>query len=734
MNVIAHIFRSVSSFRSKQRLVIMLACSIVLITTLFCFLAYSFVSFNRESCERLGALGDIIGADIGAALAFGDEQAINKSLSALRADPSIKQLFVLNEDNRVSAYYHQKMDARPDNLPQRLLTLQSETKQNLFQLSPGVERPVSREGIRLGTILIEQNESIITRKITASIGISAIILLFVLGFSYLLAERFQRVITEPVAAMATIMQEVSYTKDYSKRVPASDTDEIDTLAERFNEMLSEIERRDEDLLERQDQLHHMANYDALTGLPNRVLFSDRLEQALHRAARTGEWLAVLFIDLDDFKMINDTHGHRTGDLLLLETAARLTAGTRADDTLARLGGDEFTVFLHDVKTAENALMVAKKHIENLFRPYQIDDKRLFVSASIGVAIFPEHGATAETLIKNADSAMYLAKQNGKNSVDLFTDSLHLKLSERLGLSNDLHRALEQDEFELYYQPRINLARNSWASVEALIRWNHPERGILFPDKFIPLAEQNGMILPIGEWVLREACRQLHQWHCQGFHLPRISVNVSPLQLQRQDLLDMVKDTLASNNLCTQSLELEIVESALVEDSGRSISILKELQKIGVKISVDDFGTGYSSLSYLRNLPIDILKIDRSFLLHVHESVEDEHIIAAIIAMSLSLGLEVVTEGVECVEQAQILKKHNCQEAQGYFFAHPMPAEELFHCFMTTQILLEKVRFQSGDSEKSTCCMLAQCTAICCGEGPNLFHRATSSPPATCNVS
>lgn len=729
MNVIERIFQSVSSFRSMQRLVIMLACSIVLVATLCCFLVYSYISFNQESRERLGALSDIIGADIAAALSFGDELAVNKSLAALRADPSIKQLFVLNEHNQISAYYHHDMNAVPADLQQRLKTLQSEITLHIFELSPGVERPVLMEGIRLGTILVEQNEAVITRKIAASSGISAVILLLALGFSYVLANRFQRVITEPVTAMAATMLEVSRTKDYSKRVSASDTDEMSILAERFNEMLSEIESRDVDLLERHDQLHHLANFDTLTGLPNRSLFSDRLEQALRRATRTGELLAVLFIDLDDFKLINDTHGHRTGDQLLLETAARLSVDTRAEDTLARLGGDEFIVFLQDIKTTENALAVARNHVESLFSPYQIDDKRLFVSASIGVALFPGHGTTAETLIKHADSAMYQAKETGKNSVELFTDSLHLKLSEKLGLSNDLHRALEQGEFELYYQPRINLKRDSWAGAEALIRWNHPELGMISPDKFIPLAEQTGLILPIGEWVLREACRQLHRWHAQGFHLPTMSVNVSPLQLQRQDLVGIVRDVIASNSLCTQSLELEIVESALMEDLGQSIKVLQDLQNIGVKISIDDFGTGYSSLSYLRTLPVDILKVDRSFVINVHESKEDEQILAAIIAMSLSLGLEVVTEGVECLEQEQILKKHNCQEAQGYYFAHPMPADKLLQHFMDNQIVLEDIRLQSADCTKLSCCMLASESLIPCGQGPSLFCKFAPDYPA-----
>jgi len=722
MNIIERKFRSISSFRSKQRLVIMLACSIVLVATLFSYLAYSFFAFNQEGRERLGILSDIIGADVGAALAFGDDQAITKSLAAFKADSSINQIVVLNEQNQVSAFYHQKMAVVPKDIPQRLETLRSKAKNYFFVLNPAVERAVSKDGIRLGTILIEQSDNVVTQKLTATTGISVLILLFSLVFSYLLADRFQRVFTEPVTAMATTMQEVSHTKDYSKRVATSDIDEMGRLAEHFNAMLSEIEQRDMDLLKRQDELYQLANFDALTGLPNRALFYDRLEQALRRAGRTGERPAVLFIDLDDFKMINDTHGHLTGDLFLQETAFRLSAGTRADDTLARLGGDEFAIFLQDVKTTENALMVARKHVERVFSHYRIGDKDLFASASIGVAIFPEHGTTSETLVKNADSAMYLAKENGKNSVELFSDELDVKLTERLSLSNDLRRALEQGEFEIYYQPRINLSRNSWASAEALIRWNHPVLGMVSPDKFIPLAEQTSLILPIGEWVLREACRQLHEWHCQGFHLPKISVNVSPLQLQRQDLLAIVKDALTSNNLCTQSLELEIVESALMDDLDRSIRIMKTLRNIGVKISIDDFGTGYSSLSYLHTLPVDILKVDRSFLWQVHESKEDERIYTAIMAIALGLGLQVVTEGVENAEHERILKSYNCHEAQGYYYARPMPAAELLEHFITTEIRLEEVRLQSADSDKSCCCMLASESAVPCGQGPNLFCR------------
>ena len=533
MNIIERRFRSVSSFRSKQRLIIMLSCSIVLLATMVSFLVYSYFAFNQDSRERLGTLGDIIGADVGAALAFADDQAVTKSLAAFKADSTINQIVVLNNQEQVSAFYHQTMDKMPGDLQQHLRELRSRARNFLFVLNPVLERPVSRDGIRLGSVIIEQGEHVVTSKLAATTGISGMILLLSLLFSYLLAERFQRLITEPVTAMATTMQEVSCTKDYSKRVATSDIDEMGRLATHFNEMLAEIERRDITLIERQDELYKLANFDSLTGLPNRAMYSDRLEQAVRRAARAGERLAVLFIDLDNFKMINDTHGHLIGDRFLQETAVRLATGTRAEDTLARLGGDEFSVFLQDVKSTENALMIARKHVKNLFPHYQMDDKSLFASASVGVAIFPEHGMTAEALLKNADSAMYLAKERGKNNVELFTDLLDVKLSEKLTLSTDLRKALERGEFELYYQPRINLARNTWASAEALIRWNHPEMGMISPDTFIPLAVQTGLILPIGEWVIREACRQLRDWQCQGFLLPRISVNVAPLQLQRQ---------------------------------------------------------------------------------------------------------------------------------------------------------------------------------------------------------
>ncbi len=721
-------FHSVGSFRNKQRLVIMLACLVVLMASFVCFLVHNYISFNRESVNRLVSLSDIVAIDVGAALTFGDDQAIARSLVSLRADPSIKQFFVLNEQGRISARYSQDTAfLQPEDNNIQLELLRKKVGASIWNLAIVVERPIYRDGSRVGTTLVEQDSRVIADKIMVSAGIGVIIMLFSLAISYFLAERFQRVVTEPLIDIAKAMRDVSLNKDFSKRVAHSDTEEIDQLSDSFNEMLSEISQRDDALLKRQAQLHEMANFDSLTKLPNRTLFNDRLEKAIQRAERAGEVLAILFIDLDDFKLINDTHGHKVGDILLQETAQRLSRLTRADDTLARLGGDEFIIFLQNVKSFKNAQMVARKHIKSLFEPYIILDNSLFVSASIGVALYPEHGTTVDLLVKCADTAMYLAKEKGKNNVELFSSALHLKVSERLGLGNDLHRALEQGELELYYQPRINLQKKCWAGAEALIRWNHPVLGLIPPDKFIPLAESTGQILAIGEWVIREACHQLQKWHLQGVYLPRLSVNVSPLQLQRQNLIEIVKESIVENRLCVQALELEITEGALMENFEHSVGYLRELQRLGVQISIDDFGTGYSSLSQLRHLPVNVLKIDRSFLQHVHEDEEDNQLLAAIISMARSLHLEVVAEGIEYAEQEAYLLAHDCYEVQGYYYARPMPVDKLTELFLSTHPRHAAVM---RDIDR-VCCFRGSGDAISCNSSDLLFCRFMPDRPAAC---
>ncbi len=707
MTWLKQLFLHTRSFRDQLRLAIMLVCSLVLVVSLVSSLAYDFYSFSRESRDRLAAMADIIAVDISAALIFGDTEAVSKSLQALEADPAILHLFVLDQQDQPVAFYIRGLKGQtPSDLVDRLKKLKRGLSvQHLLQVSPEVHRPIIHDGVTLGSILVELDSSIYLQKLLGACSIGIGILLASLVGSYLLARRLGQIITAPITSLSATMDEISKTKDYSLRAEISDVTELAHLAAGFNEMLDEVAKRDEALLERQERLHRLANYDTLTGLPNRALFKDRLEHALRRAGRVKEQLAVMFIDLDDFKLINDTHGHRFGDLLLEEVARRLESETRAGDTLARLGGDEFIILLQDLKTADNALQVAQKHLQKLLQVYLFEDKQLFVSASIGIALYPEHGESAEVLVKGADSAMYHAKSKGKNHVELFSHALYSKTSERLSLQGDLRRALDQGEFVLHYQPRINLLTGQWSGAEALIRWNHPQHGMIFPLTFIPLAEETGLIMQLGEWVLREACLQLHRWHQAGIRLPRVSVNVSPLQFRRQNIIDLVKSAVSEAHLCTQALELEITESALMEDMDTSIATLQKLQSLGISISIDDFGTGYSSLSHLRSLPVDILKIDRSFIMNANASKDDAQILAAIISMAHSLHLSLVAEGVECLEHQELLQKQSCREAQGYYFAQPMPADELAVFLQNSGAPIESVSYAPADHGRDICCFL-----------------------------
>jgi diguanylate cyclase len=707
MTWLKQLFLRKTSVRDQQRLAIMLVCSLVLIVSLASSLVYDFYSFSRESRARLGAMADIIAADISAAMIFNDSEAVSKSLQALEADPAILQLFVLNEQKQPVAFYIRgnKKQVPPD-LADRLKNLQQGlSSQSLLQVSPEVSRPITHDGVTLGSILVELDSSIFLNKLLVSCNIGLAILLISLYGSYLLARRLGLIITAPITALAVTMDEISRTKDYGLRAEISNVSELAHLAAGFNEMLDEVAKRDEALLERQERLHRLANYDTLTGLPNRALFKDRLEQALRRAERVNEQLAVMFIDLDDFKLINDTHGHRFGDLLLEEVARRLESETRAGDTLARLGGDEFIILLQDLKSTDNALQVAHKHLQNLLQVYRFEEKQLFVSASIGIALYPDHGESAEALVKGADSAMYHAKGKGKNHVELFTHELFSRTSERLSLQGDLRRALDQGEFVLHYQPRFNLLNGQWSGAEALIRWNHPQHGMISPLTFIPLAEETGLIMQLGEWVLREACQQLNRWHQAGIRLPRVSVNVSPLQFRRQNIVELVKSAVSEARLCTQALELEITESALMEDMDASIATLKLLQAIGIIISIDDFGTGYSSLSHLRSLPVDILKIDRSFIMNANASKDDAQILAAIISMAHSLHLALVAEGVECLEHQQLLQKQSCREAQGFYYARPMSAGDLAIFLQNSSAPVESVSYAPATHNRDICCFL-----------------------------
>jgi diguanylate cyclase (GGDEF)-like protein len=433
-------------------------------------------------------------------------------------------------------------------------------------------------------------------------------------------------------------------------------------------------------------IHHLAYYDALTNLPNRRMFTERLHQALEMARRNNGLMGVLFIDIDNFKRINDSFGHSVGDRLLRSVAGQLLTCLRRSDAVARdleedarvarLGGDEFTVMLGKIDQAEDAARVARRIIDAIAVPFLIGTEEVVVTPSIGIAVFPYDGDSVEELIRTADTAMFNAKQHGKNNFEFYTHSMSTAVLERLAMDNSLRKALSDNEFEVYYQPKISLLTREVTGLETLLRWRHPDKGIIMPNDFIPAAEDTGLIVPIGEWALRSACIQLRRWADAGLTPMRMAVNLSACQFRQSMFCQMVERCLDEAGIPPGWLELELTESIIMDDIQNSSQVLRELKQMGVQVSLDDFGTGYSSLGLLKRLPIATLKIDNSFVRNIGSDADDAAIVEAVITLAHSLRLSVIAEGVETLDQLEFLSERQCDEAQGYYFTRALPAPEM----------------------------------------------------------
>ena len=430
------------------------------------------------------------------------------------------------------------------------------------------------------------------------------------------------------------------------------------------------------------QMTHSAQHDVLTNLPNRMLLHDRISQSISLAGRQHRPLAVLFLDLDRFKYINDSLGHAVGDQLLQSIAKRLLASVRNSDTVSRQGGDEFVILLSEISHPEDAATSARKILFSLNAPHSIEGHDLDIAGSVGISIYPGDGEDAETLIKNADTAMYHAKESGRNNFQFFKPEMNLQAVERQSLEGNLRHAVERGEFLLHYQPKINLFTGQITGAEALIRWQHPDRGLISPAQFVPIAEDCGLILPIGRWVLREACKQSREWQDAGLPFKRVSVNVSATEFRAKTFLEGVSTTLRETALQARYLDLELTEGVLMQNAKSTASVLQELKRMGVHLAVDDFGTGYSSLSYLRQFPIDVLKIDQSFVRQISDDPNDSAIVRAIIDMGKNLKQRVIAEGIETQAQLALLQSWHCAEGQGYLFSHPVPAAQFARLLQT----------------------------------------------------
>jgi len=443
-----------------------------------------------------------------------------------------------------------------------------------------------------------------------------------------------------------------------------------------HDLLHEITQR------KQAELHYLAHYDALTKIPNRMLFSDRLNQACREALRSGREVALLFIDVDRFKQINDSLGHRFGDALLKAIAGRLVGCARDCDTVVRLGGDEFAILMEFIQVAEDAEALARRLVETMRQPFLILDRELGISISIGIAIYPRDDDQVDILLSKADAAMYEVKMSGRNGYQLFSASTTTFSSERSALEAELKQALANEEFVLHYQPQFDIAGEQVVGVEALIRWDHPRSGRLNPGSFIGLAEESGLIVPIGDWVLAEACRQHRAWMLEGLPPLRLAVNISPLQFRQPDFILRVSRLLGETGVDPAFIEFELTEGIIMNDAARVLDMLAELKNLGVHLSLDDFGTGFSNLGYLNRYPIERMKIDQSFVRGIDQMPINQSIVRSIVALAKSLGLQVVAEGVETVEELALVRECQCDEVQGFLFAKPMPAAD-FVAWMRT---------------------------------------------------
>jgi diguanylate cyclase (GGDEF)-like protein len=631
----------------------------------------------RESLRReMAVQADMIGANVSAALLFDDSHAAEEVLRIATDIPDLLKVEVLSAVGTVVAT--DKRQAPPDRLFEQLLRGLG------VEMELSVQRPVVYNQKLEGSILLSWDLRPSLRSMAKQALVGLAILCGAVSVATLLGFRLQRRLISPILHLSSLAENVAQAKNYKLRATKFAEDEVGQLVDRFNEMLARIQERDShleklvgdrtaELLKANEQLVHQAYFDGLTGLPNRHLFQDRVLQALSHAERVRKKVAVCFMDLDEFKHINDVFGHETGDKVLRQVASRVAGCLRDTDSVARIGGDEFMFLFTNLERPEAVGRIAEKILSAVQAPMHVDGQVFTVKASFGISIYPDDGSEPATLKKNADMAMYHAKAQGRNRYSFFTRSLDEQLARRLEIENNLLSALHEGQLAVYYQPQFDTEFHL-VGFEALIRWRHPEKGMIPPGLFIPIAEQSGLITKIDEWVLQSVCRQLGEWRGKGYHPPAVSVNLSMKLFHQADLPERIARTVSDCGAKPSWIRFEVTESALMENAAQTVGHLSRIRELGFVLSIDDFGTGYSSLNYLKQFPVDHLKIDRGFVRDLASDKNDAAIVLAIISLAHSLGLSVVAEGVETEFQSQFLRGHGCDYLQGNLLGRPASAE------------------------------------------------------------
>jgi len=667
-------------------LILLLTSSSALIMSAAGFTISDWLYQKNSMIERLNTMAGIIGSNSVAAITFGDPDSTQQTLSILREEGDIVSAALFNLKGEPFASYQRDNNSLSLTLPDK--------KSGFIDNKLFVVVPILLESEPIGHIMLLSDLSYWKLRQLIHLFTAAGVLLISLVAALIISSRMQRVVSEPILKLAETARQITEANDYSMRAERLSSDEIGCLVDDFNGMLDQIQVKDSELqkvaesLEEKvesrtqaltkltEQLEHQAYHDALTGLANRTTFDNHLKLSIEKTRRYGGKLAVLFLDLDRFKIVNDTLGHTIGDKLLIEVAKRFSNCMRASDTLARLGGDEFGILLASTDSTCNAIDVAQKLREVISEPIEVEGYCLHPSTSIGISMFPDDGDSASVLLKNADAAMYRSKDSGRNQISFFSPEMNVQANRRLELENKLRHAVREGLLQVHYQPRCDAVSRKIIGVEALARWNDPQEGYISPAEFIPLAEECGLIGAIDEWTMQTACRDVLYWHQNGCPDISLAVNFSPVQFARKDPHDIIKRILEQTGFRGDRLELEITESLFGPDSINVSSTIEKIRELGIKISVDDFGTAYSSLSRLKQLPLHTLKIDQSFVRDLGKDQDDGIIVRTIITMAHNLNLNVVAEGVETEMQYNFVKQHGCDVVQGYLFGKPAPAKEI----------------------------------------------------------
>ena len=689
--------------RKKLTLLIVVISTISLLLASIAFITSDRINTRQTVSDNLDTMADIIAANSSAALLFSDPVAAQETLGFLVSQQHIQLAAIYDMNGNKFASY-----TKPG-LKLELPATDLHSEHILFR-GDYVElyTRIAFAGEQIGVVYLRSDMGVIHDRLIWFLGIVAIVFTVSLLVTFVLSAQLQRFITDPLLRLSAIARQISTEKNYAVRVIGEGRDELGNLITDFNTMLDEIQSRDNELREHRlkleervaqrtreleianeqlelskeqaesaaSRMEYHAHHDALTGLPNRILLNDRITSELAHARRQQTNAALLFLDLDRFKIINDSLGHAVGDQLLRVISRRLNNCVREEDTVARLGGDEFMVLLPRISGSTDAGRIARKITACLEDPISCNGHELHITTSIGISIYPYDGADAETLIKHADISMYRAKELGRNKAVYYTAEMNAGPRKQLDMETNLRNAIDSNQLKVFYQPKVDISRNMIIGVEALLRWEHPTMGFISPLDFIPVAEDSSLIAPIGEWVLNTAFRQLQQWHSAGFTDLTVAVNLSSVQLSRPGFKDVVAQALEESGLDARMIELEITENVAMENIDAAIIILEKLKSMGVSITMDDFGTGYLSPSYLRRLPIDCVKINKSFVREIPDSDEDVMIAQALITRAQSLKLSLIVEGVENVRQLNFFRQQGVTMVQGYLFSKPVEASEI----------------------------------------------------------